>query len=68
MGKGPFPARRARTNQSMMTYPGEQIVVISIQFMFFNNARHIKARKLLSIKKIGWFDDMGIKTMSVKFN
>ena len=51
-----------------MTYPGEQIVVISIHFMFFNNLKHIKARKLLSIKKIGWFDDMGIKTMSDEFN
>ena len=59
---------KARTNQSRTTYLGEQIVVISLHFMFFNNFRHIKARKILSIDKIGWFDDMGIKSMSVKFN
>ena len=30
--------------------------------------RHQKARLLLSIKKIGWFEGMGIKKVSVSFN
>ena len=69
VGIGPFQARREPTNLGWpIQYPDEQIVVISVHFMSFNNFRHIKARKMLSIDKIGWFDDMGIKSMSVEFN
>ena len=47
VGKGSFPARREQ-NQPIYDdlHPGEQMVVISIHFVFFNNLRHIKARKL----------------------
>ena len=51
-----------------MTYPGTKMEFISLNSMFGIHLRHIKNRLFLSIKKIGWFEGMGIKKVSVSFN
>jgi len=52
----------------IMTYPGTKMEFISLNSMFGIHLRHIKNRLFLSIKKIGWFEGMGIKKVSVSFN
>jgi len=51
-----------------MTYPGTKMEFISLNSMSVIHLRRIKARLLLSIKKIGWFESMGIEKVSVSFN
>ena len=54
--------------KSIMTHPGTNVGLILLDSMFCTHLRHIKTILFLSIKKIGCFERMGIKKMSVSFN